>query len=131
MMAATILIADDEDLTRKLLYHCLTRAGYDVIQAHNGQEALSLIDSICPQLIILDVLMPKMNGFDTVRLIRADGPCKHTPIIFLSSRADTAAEVEGLSAGAQLYLLKPFRVEELLSNVETLLRDTAPITVMD
>jgi len=131
MMAATILIADDEDLTRKLLYHCLTRAGYDVIQAHNGQEALSLIDSICPHLIILDVLMPKMNGFDTVRLMRADGPCKHTPIIFLSYMADTAAEVEGLSAGAQLYLLKPFRVEELLSNVETLLRDTAPITVMD
>jgi DNA-binding response OmpR family regulator len=130
MMTATILIVDDEDLTRKLLHHCLTRAGYDVIQAHNGQEALSLIDSICPRLIILDVLMPKMNGFDTVRQMRTDGPCKHTPIIFLSSRADTAAEVEGLGAGAQLYLLKPFRVEELLFQVEMLLRDAAPITTI-
>lgn len=126
-MPVTILIADDEDLARRLLQHCLTRAGYDVIEAHNGQEALSLVNSNHPDLIILDVLMPKMNGFDAVRQIRTNSSCVDTPIIFLSSRADTAAEIEGLEAGAQLYLLKPFRVEELLSRVKDLLHDALPI----
>jgi DNA-binding response OmpR family regulator len=121
-MAVTILIVDDEKLTRRLLQHCLSRAGFDVIEASNGREALSLINSILPDLIILDVLMPEMNGFDTVRQIRADSPCMQTPIIFLSSRADTAAEVEGLEAGAQRYLLKPFQIEELLGHIDKLLR---------
>ena len=120
-MAITILVIDDESLTRRLLHHCLTRAGYDVIEAENGQDALTKLESAHPDFIISDVLMPGMNGFDTVRAIREMPEFVHTPVIFLSSRADTDAELKGLESGAQKYLFKPFGVPELLANIEKLL----------
>lgn len=120
-MAFTILVIDDEALTRRLLQHCLTRAGYDVIEAQDGSDALTKLESATPDFIISDVLMPGMNGFDTVRNIREIPEFAHTPVIFLSSRADTDASLKGLESGAQKYLFKPFSVLELLSSVEELL----------
>lgn len=120
-MAVTILVIDDEALTRRLLHHCLIRAGYDVIEAENGLDALMKLESIHPDFIISDVLMPGMNGFDTVRSIREMPEFAHTPVIFLSSRADTGSLVQGLESGAQKYLFKPFGVPDLLATIEELL----------
>lgn len=120
-MAFKILIIDDEALTRRLLYHCLNRAGYEVVEAKNGMDALAKLEFIQPDFIISDVLMPGLNGFDTVRTIREIPEFVHTPVIFLSSRADTDASLKGLESGAQKYLFKPFNVSELLSSVEELL----------
>lgn len=120
-MAVKILVIDDEALTRRLLHHCLTRAGYDVIEAENGQDALTKLESTHPDFIISDVLMPVMNGFETVKAIREMPEFVHTPVIFLSSKADTDAEHRGLESGAQKYLFKPFGVPDLLANIEELL----------
>jgi len=120
-MTATILVIDDEALTRRLLNHCLTRAGYEVIEAENGHDALIKLETTHPDFIISDVLMPGMNGFDTVQNIRDIPEFIHTPVIFLSSRADTEAETKGLNSGAQKYLHKPFGVPELLAKIEELL----------
>lgn len=119
-MAFTVLVIDDEALTRRLLQHCLTRAGYEVVEAENGIDALKKLESTHPDLIISDVLMPGMNGFDTVQTIREIPEFLFTPVIFLSSRADTDAELKGLESGAQKYLFKPFGVPELLASIEEL-----------
>ena len=120
-MAFTILVIDDDPLTRRLFHHCLTRAGYDVVEAQHGQEALAKLETIRPDFIISDVLMPGINGFDTVRSIRGMPAFEQTPVIFLSSRADTAAEYQGLESGAQRYLYKPFSVPDLLADIAELL----------
>jgi DNA-binding response OmpR family regulator len=120
-MAFKVLVIDDEAMTRRLLYHCLTRAGYEVVEADNGQDALIKLETMRPDFIISDVLMPGMDGFDTVRNIRQMPEFVDTPVIFLSSRADTAAAYEGLESGAQKYLFKPFSVPELLDNIKELL----------
>lgn len=120
-MAFKILVVDDEALTRRLLYHCLTRAGYEVIEARDGHDALDKLEEVQPDFIISDVLMPGMNGFDTVQSIREKPEFVDTPVIFLSSRADTDAEYKGLESGAQKYLFKPFSVPDLLANIEELL----------
>ena len=120
-MAFTILVIDDEALTRRLLHHCLTRAGYEVIEADNGQDALIKLQSTHPDFIISDVLMPDMNGFDTIQAIRELPEFVHTPVVFLSSRADTDASHKGLEYGAQKYLFKPFGVQDLLATIEELL----------
>lgn len=122
-MAVKILVIDDEALTRRLLFHCLTRAGYEVIEAQDGQDALVQLETIRPDFIISDVLMPGMSGFDTVRSIREIPDLVQTPVIFLSSRADTDAAFQGLESGAQKYLFKPFSVPELLENI----RDLMPV----
>lgn len=120
-MMLTSLIIDDEALTRTLLRHGLTRAGYKVIEAENGHAALTRLQTTSPDFIILDVLMPGMNGFETAQLIRTLPDNADTPIIFLSSRADTEAAKKGLESGGQCYLNKPFKMSELLANIEMLL----------
>ena len=87
-MSSLILIVDDDEHTRKLLRLILMRAGHDVVEACDGFEALELVETAVPDLIILDVLMPNLDGFATLRRIRAN-PCNQfLPVIFLSSRAD-------------------------------------------
>ncbi len=120
-MSSVIMIVDDEELTRRLLSHVLSRAGYTVVEAGNGQVALQQIALRQPDLIIMDVLMPHLDGFAAIREIRANPSTSHVPVIFLSSRADVLAEQEGLAAGAQLYLVKPVGLAELVKYVQELL----------
>lgn len=122
-MSSVILIVDDEEMTRHLLSHILSRAGYKVIEAGNGQEALQQLVTMLPDLIIMDVLMPHLDGFSTIRQIRADPRTIHVPVIFLSSRADVSAEHEGFAAGAQRYLVKPIGLTELVNHVQELLAE--------
>jgi len=115
------MVVDDDFHSRQLLRFILSNAGYTVVEAQDGQDALEKLASTPTDLLILDVLMPKMDGFSTMEHIRETPRLANLPVIFLSSRADVTAEYTGLAAGAQQYLVKPFSVPALLQHIEELL----------
>ena len=119
-MRKTILIVDDDELTRSMLRFYCNRNDFDVVEAADGREALNIIDGNCPDLAIIDVQMPGIDGFDTVRQIRSKLDCQQLPIIFLTSRADINSDREGADSGAQGYLSKPFSLTELLKHIKAL-----------
>lgn len=120
--SSTILVADDEPINRALIQRRLERAGYRVTTAQNGREAVEKARAERPDLVILDVMMPVMDGLEACRLIKADEVVRDTPIIFLSARDETDVKVSGLSLGANDYISKPFKAEELLARVYVALR---------
>ncbi|MDX6651461.1 MAG: two-component system, OmpR family, phosphate regulon response regulator PhoB [Solirubrobacterales bacterium] len=117
----TILIAEDEPDIRDLVSFRLERAGYDVILAEDGQEALELAIEHRPDLAILDVMMPRMDGLELTRRIRAEQTIAAMPIILLTASVQDQAVTEGFRAGADDYMRKPFSPQELLSRVEAVL----------
>lgn len=120
--SSTILVADDEPINRALIQRRLERAGYRVLTAQNGREAVQKSKSERPDLIILDVMMPMMDGLEACQLIKADEVTRDTPVIFLSARDETEVKVSGLSMGANDYISKPFKAEELLARVYVAMR---------
>lgn len=114
-----ILIADDDSELRELIAFALRQAGYLVIQAADGSEALERFDQEAPDLVILDVNMPRLNGLEVCRRIRAEAT---TPIMLLTVRSSEEDQVEGLDLGADDYLTKPFSPRTLLARVRALLR---------
>ena len=110
-----ILIAEDDNNLRLLLYDQLTDAGYTVIQAANGKEALDLFDSESPDMAILDIMMPQMDGLTALTKIRESSSM---PVIILSARGDEVDKVSGLKLGADDYLVKPWSLNELLARIE-------------
>src|SRR4051794_21322046 len=119
-MSARVLIADDDRAIREALTRALALEGYDVVQANDGNTALSLIESSQPDVAILDVMMPNVDGLTVCRVLRAER--NRLPILMLTARTETADRVAGLDAGADDYLAKPFELEELLARVRALLR---------
>ncbi|MFN2453133.1 MAG: diguanylate cyclase [Pyrinomonadaceae bacterium] len=118
----TILVADDEPANRSLIQRRLERAGYSVITAQNGSEAVKLTRTANPDLVLLDVMMPVMDGLEACRLIKEDAAMRDVPVIFLSARDETDVKVNGLSLGANDYVSKPFKAEELLARVDVAMR---------
>jgi diguanylate cyclase (GGDEF)-like protein len=118
----TILVADDEPINRSLIQRRLERAGYRVLTAKNGREAVEITKAEKPDLVILDVMMPEMDGLEACRLIKETEATRDTPIIFLSARDETEIKVSGLSLGANDYISKPFKAEELLARVYVAMR---------
>ena len=110
-----ILIAEDEKDLRELLVDQLTEAGYDVVQAQDGKEALKLFHSEIPDMAILDVMMPFLDGFSVLTRIRETS---RMPVIFLTARGDEIDKVSGLRLGADDYLVKPWSINELLARIE-------------
>jgi len=121
-MAEKILIIDDEVDTAALLGIALKRVGYEVFQAHGGQAGLKLALSEKPDLIILDVMMPDMNGFDVLKALYATSQTI-PPVILFTAKSDVEDVVKGLEAGAQSYLVKPTSREKLLETVKTALTE--------
>lgn len=115
-----ILVVDDEQAVRESLRRSLRFNGYDVALAQDGMQALELIESEHPDLTILDVMMPRLDGLDVCRELRSKGYDR--PILMLTARDGVAERVAGLDAGADDYLPKPFALEELLARVRALLR---------
>jgi len=116
-----ILTADDDPDIRELLAFRLERSGYTVLQAVDGEEALALALEHTPDLAVLDVMMPKMDGFEVVRRMRAEETTKGIPIIMLTARAQDSDVEEGFDAGADDYLRKPFSPQELRARVQSIL----------
>ncbi len=116
---ANILIVDDISLTRRQLSDILSESGYQVIQADSGVKALTLAIANQPQLIILDVVMPDMDGFQACRALKADPSLRDIPVIFISALDETSSKVKGFDAGGVDYIAKPFEKEEVLARVRT------------
>ena len=116
-----ILAADDDPDVRALVAFRLERSGYTVLQAADGEEALALALEHTPDLAVLDVMMPKMDGFEVVRRLRAEEATKRMPIIMLTARAQDSDVEEGFESGADDYLRKPFSPQELRARVQAIL----------
>ncbi|MDQ0243030.1 DNA-binding response OmpR family regulator [Bacillus fengqiuensis] len=123
MKDVTILIVDDETDMRQLVKLYLEKEGFRCMEAANGQEALDLLNTKSPQLILLDVMMPKMDGFTVAAHIRQK---RQIPIIFLTARGDEWDRIHGLNLGADDYMMKPFSFGELIARVQAVLRRTQP-----
>ncbi len=121
-MPRTILIADDDPHIRQLLAFALARAGLDAIEAEDGAAALAMVAARAPDLVILDINMPRMDGIETCRRLRAAGDL---PILFLSSRDDEIDRILGIELGADDYVTKPFSPREVVARVMAILRRTA------
>jgi DNA-binding response OmpR family regulator len=117
--AKTILVVDDETRLVSLVETYLTQSGYRVLTALNGVEALSVAGHENPDLIILDIMMPEMDGYEFMRIYRTD---HDTPIILLTARVDSDEKAVGLELGADDYITKPFRPRELMARVKAVLR---------
>jgi DNA-binding response OmpR family regulator len=119
---ATILVAEDSDELAEVIARELRAAGYDVVRAASGPAALSLHDRNQPSLIVLDWMLPELDGLAVLRELRASQDGAATPVIMLTARGDEADRVIGLEVGADDYLTKPFSMRELLARIRALLR---------
>ena len=117
-----ILVADDEPVNRELIKRRLEREGYHVLTARNGSEAVEQARASLPDLVILDVMMPEMDGMDACRLLKESEATHDIPVIFLSARDETEMKVSGLELGADDYISKPFEAEELIARVHVAIR---------
>ena len=117
-----ILIAEDERDIRDLITFTLQFAGYEVVAAINGEEALNLARNEVPDLILMDVRMPRMTGYEACSAIKADPKLKDVPVIFLSAKGQEAEIQTGLQAGAEEYLLKPFAPDQLTQRIQAVLQ---------
>lgn len=117
----TILTADDDPQLLRLVTRNLELEGYDVVAAHDGQEALQLIEARAPDLILLDIMMPRLDGFTVCERVRE---FSNVPIIILTARGQDQDKIRGLDLGADDYLTKPFSVDELLARVRSVIRRT-------
>jgi DNA-binding response OmpR family regulator len=121
-MTAKILIAEDERDIRDLIAFTLRFGGFDVVEANNGQEAVDQALASKPDLILMDVRMPKMTGYDACKQLKAMDDMKHIPVVFLSAKGQESEIQQGLEAGAEEYILKPFTPEELVNTVRQILQ---------
>ena len=119
---ATLLVVDDEPNIRELLSTSLRFAGFEVISAANGAEALRLAEQQVPDLLVLDVMLPDMDGFTVTRRLRQAG--FHIPVVFLTARDDTSDKITGLTVGGDDYVTKPFSLEEVVARIRAVLRRT-------
>ena len=116
-----ILIAEDEPDIRELVTFMLRFSGYEVVAAANGEDAVLTAARELPDLVLLDVRMPRMTGYDACRLIRANPDLRNVPVVFLSAKGQEAEVRSGMEAGAEEYLLKPFSPMELTNRVKAIL----------
>jgi two-component system sensor histidine kinase/response regulator len=119
---STILIVDDTPANLRLLSHVLTKEGYAYIEASDGEKALQLAEKHHPDLILLDIMMPGMDGFEVVKQLKAEENLAEIPIIFLSSLSETDDKIQGFKYGGVDYITKPFQKEETLARIKTHLK---------
>ncbi|MDQ7010908.1 MAG: two-component system response regulator [Mariprofundaceae bacterium] len=119
---AKILIVDDEAHNLKLLARILKHGNYEIYQASNGKEALEAVRSYKPDIILLDIIMPEMNGFEVTKRLKEDKLTKHIPIIILTALEDQDSRTQGLAIGAEEFISKPINANEILMRVRNLLR---------
>jgi DNA-binding response OmpR family regulator len=121
MRMAKILIAEDEPDIRDLIAFTLRYAGHEIIEATNGEDAYALARQEKPQLVLMDVRMPRMTGYDACRALKADEETRDIPVVFLSAKGQEAEVQTGLEVGAADYILKPFSPDQLTKRVGEIL----------
>lgn len=121
---AQILVADDNRDLVKTLEHALTREGHQVLRAHTGSDALAMIQRYRPDVVVLDVVMPDLDGFQVCQQLRATPELARTPVLFLTVRQQIDDVLKGFKSGADDYVTKPFDLRELAMRIEALLRRT-------
>jgi DNA-binding response OmpR family regulator len=124
-MAKKVLIADDEPNIVTSLEYLMEKSGYEVMIARNGDEALALIESFLPDVVLLDVMMPRMSGYEVCQKMRERADWQHIKIVMLSAKGREAEVNKGLSIGADTYVTKPFSNQELIAKIDGLLADGA------
>ncbi len=122
MSGEHLLIVDDEDNLRSMLVAALRHHGFEVSSAATGRDALAEVAAVAPDLVVLDVMLPDLDGFEVCRRLRAEG--NHTPVLFLTARDTTEDLVRGLTLGGDDYMQKPFSLEELVARATAVLRRT-------
>jgi diguanylate cyclase (GGDEF)-like protein len=120
--AGRLLIVDDQDVNRTLLTKLLVAQGYEVREASGGEQALQLMSAWLPDVVLLDLMMPGMNGFDVLRAKALEAPIAGIPVVMLTADTQPAVKVEGLELGVSDYLIKPFSPPELRARVRNLVR---------
>jgi two-component system OmpR family response regulator len=120
MAGERLLLVDDEDNLRSMLDAALRHLGFDVHPVASGREALEAVPKVRPDLIVLDVMLPDLDGFEVCRRLRSDGT--KTPVLFLTAKDATEDKVRGLTLGGDDYLVKPFSLEELVARINAVLR---------
>ena len=127
-----ILLVDDETDILEFVGYNLKKEGYDVYTATNGKDAVKKALEVLPHLIILDVMMPEMDGIETCKVMRSHSQLANTHITFLSARSEDESQIAGLEAGADNYITKPIRLNVLISHIKAMLRktdDSEPVMV--
>lgn len=124
-MAKKVLIADDEPNIVTSLEYLMTKSGYEVAVARNGEEALALVETFKPDLVLLDVMMPQRSGYEVCQTMRESAQWRHIKIVMLSAKGREAEVSKGLSLGADAYVTKPFSNRELIARVAELLGESA------
>ncbi|NCC79203.1 MAG: response regulator transcription factor [Clostridia bacterium] len=119
-----VLIIDDEEHIVELIRYNLENAGYDAVEAYNGIDGIKAAKAEKPTLILLDVMLPMMDGLEVCRKLRKDDTTKHIPIIMLTAKSEEIDKILGLELGADDYITKPFSVRELLARIKAVLRRT-------
>lgn len=120
-MPLTILVSDDDLGTRLSVSDYLELQGYTVVSAEDGQEALTMVEKFRPNLIVTDISMPQMDGYELIRRVRSQPPLRLLPVVFLTARKDTEDRILGYQLGCDAYLAKPFELNELGAVVRNLL----------
>ena len=126
-----ILVVDDERDIVDLISYSLTKEGYQVYQAYNGKEGIEVAKQANPDLIILDVMMPEMDGIEACRLMRSMPEFKHTFMVFLTARSEEYSEIAGFNVGADDYIAKPIKPRALMSRINAILRRNSADTGAD
>ncbi len=125
-MKERILVVEDDKHISRLVAYNLEKAGFDCSQAYTGEEALKYLAKQPADLIILDIMLPEMDGFAVCRLIKQDHRLKHIPIIMLTAKGEEVDRVVGLELGADDYVVKPFSPRELILRIKTILKRSKP-----
>ncbi len=122
MAKKTILVVDDEKDLLDLIEYNLKKEGFQVLKAENGEQGIALAKESKPDLVLLDIMMPRMDGLEAVEIMRKDDDLKRIPIIFLTARSDEKTEVEGLNKGGDDYITKPISTTKLISRIKAVMR---------
>ncbi len=120
MSGERLLLVDDEDNLRSMLDAALRHTGFDVTAVSNGREALAVVGEVMPDVIVLDVMMPDLDGFEVCRRLRSEG--NRVPVLFLTAKDATDDKVRGLTLGGDDYMVKPFSLDELVARIDAVLR---------
>ena len=119
---STVLVVEDSVSQREMISDLLRKSGLNVTIASDGVEALEKIQGHCPDLVVLDIVMPKMNGYEVCRRLKADPKTQNVPVVMCSSKGEEFDRYWGMKQGADAYIAKPFQPTELVGTVKQLLR---------